>query len=315
MSIGYERVVALVNPACTGNANTIEEPSIHRLEELRASKYGRKLLEITTHPESERTQELLHSTLEAGDVLCVVGGEGTVNTAVRALVDPGLSHLEVPIVPTWDGNGHDAANMLNGRPKHISDVLDRGKKVPIRPINTRVHGNGEPKQEIAAVYMGIGAGAIGATRLNDKDHRKRRFYQSPAGRIAYEVPMLLGSFVDAQEFMIQEGDDPEPKPCYDITVASGPRIAKFAKLPVNLLEEELFAFRVERKNTTAIARRMLALGLGVPSGTYLRKEEALEFTVLDSVAAHFDAEHQILKPGTDIRVKLHETPYYAISTV
>ena len=314
MNSGFERVVTLVNPACTGNVNTIEEPVIHRLEELRGSKYGRKLLEITTHPESERTQELLHDTLQAGDVLCVVGGEGTVNAAVRALVDPGLSHLEIPIVPTWDGNGHDTANMLNGQPKPISDVLDRGVKVPIHPIDTRVHGNGEPRREIAAVYMGIGAGAIGAARLNDKDHRKRRFYKNSLGRIAYEVPMLLESFVDAQEFMIQEGDEPEPKPCYDITVANGPRIAKFAKLPINLLEEELFTFRVERKNTTAITRRMLALGLGVPSGRYLKKEESLEFTVLSSVAAHFDAEHQILEPGTDISIQQHTTPYFALST-
>jgi len=308
----FGRVVALVNPASTGGvAKGEQSPAARRLAELHASKYGRAVLRIDTHEETKATQEQLHRQLEAGDVLCIFGGDGTINSAIKALTSPELSRLEVPILPMWCGNGNDLANMLNGRPKPASEVLDAATIRPVRPIATRLHSEAGIVNELAAVYMGLGAGALGSRRLDAKEHRRRRFYNNPLGRIAYEVPMLLKTFADSPEFTIEEQG--ELKSCFDITVANGPRMAKFAKLPVDLFEEELFAFRVDNKGTLPIARRMAALGIGIPNGTYMTNG-TLDFTVKDQVLAHFDAESQIISPDTEVSIRQFETPYYALAS-
>jgi diacylglycerol kinase family enzyme len=312
MSERFERVVALVNPVSTGGiAKGEQSPAARRLAELHASKYGHAVLKLDTLKEPEATQERLHKELEAGDVLCIFGGDGTINTAVKALTSPELRRLKVPILPMWCGNGNDLANMLNGRPNPAAEVLDNANIQSIRPIAARVRNETGVVNELAAVYMGLGAGALGSKRLDTQEHRQRRFYDNPLGRIAYEVPMLLKTFVDSPEFTIEE--DGELKNCFDITVANGPRMAKFAKLPVNLFEEQLFAFRVDNKRTLPIARRMLALGMGTPHGEYIT-DTPWEFTVKDFVPAHFDAESQVLPPDTEVSIRQFETPYYALTS-
>ncbi|HSD56064.1 MAG TPA: diacylglycerol kinase family protein [Candidatus Saccharimonadales bacterium] len=301
------RVVILENPACTGAQSVARE----RIEELEASRYAGNILRLTTHVEGERTVDLLRSNLEEGDALCIAGGDGTVRQGLTAVMTPELVPLQVPLVPMWCGNGNDLAHMLNGRPKPLSGVLEQGKIAPVRSIRALIQDERGTREELASIYSEVGAGAIGAERLNDKNHRARRLYKYALGRIAYEVPTLLGSFAEAQLFDIEE--DGQLRQIYDIAVANGSRMAKFARLPVNLFDEKLFAFRATERQVWPIARRMAALGMGIPRGEYIA-EEPLTFTVKDRVMMHFDAETQVLEPDTVVSIGQHKMPYYTVTT-
>ncbi|HEU4913874.1 MAG TPA: diacylglycerol kinase family protein [Candidatus Saccharimonadales bacterium] len=295
----FERAVVLTNPMCT-RAKSVRR----RVAELADSPYGRHLEVIPTKPDREATEEKIRQCLQPGDVLCVAGGDGTVNTAIRS--------ANVPILPLWGGNGNDLAHMLNGRPvRRPSRLLERAEVVPIRPIRGDISIADENTTEIAGSYAGFGAGALGALRLDDGGHRKKIFYSIAAARMLYEADLLLKSLAEAQPFTVTR--DGEKQSVYDITLANGPRIAKVGRLPVQLTEERCFAFETTDKSFMPITQRMGALAIGRPSGSYIT-DKTYDFTVHEPVLAHFDAEPQILPPDTHVSLSLAEEPFYAVTT-
>jgi hypothetical protein len=297
----FERAAVLSNPVCT-RAKTVQR----RVAELADSPFGRHLEVIVTEPEREATENKIRSRLRPGDVLCVAGGDGTVNTAVR-------SAGEVPVLPLWGGNGNDLAHMLNGRPTNRpSRLLEKGKVVAIRPIQGSITTESGTTTEIASSYAGFGAGALGALYLNDGVHREKLFYSLAGMRLLYEADLLLRSFAASEPFSVCR--DGKEQDIFDLTVANGPRIAKFGRLPLRLTEERQFAFGVEEKGIWPIARRMGALAIGRPDGEYIT-DGAYEFTLLSNTLAHFDAEPQILFAGTHVSIRQAETPFYAVTTV
>ena len=103
-----QRVVILENPVSTRAAEmAVRLHGVHH-------EYGKSIVTLPTTGETERDETALAELLEPGDVLCIAGGDGTVNLAVNVLAEEEQSAKRIPILPVWGGNGNDLARTLNG---------------------------------------------------------------------------------------------------------------------------------------------------------------------------------------------------------
>lgn len=309
----FDRIVIVTNPTSTRAAQIH-----HLIDELEASTYGKRLHTIHTKADIDSTTEILQNTLHPGDVVVVAGGDGTVHQIINALANGTLLGQRIPILPLWGGNGNDMAHMLNGRStRRPSKLLQQGKVTAIYPIQVHYTSDEDNAQRLAGYCVGIGATAYGALCLNEAAYRRRIGYKNKFVRQLYEAHALTKALSEISTYTIEDGQG--IRTIFERTIANGPRMAKYGKLPVKLTEQRLFVTDIAEKHTLAVAgwlgRLVCQPLVGPPSGYYLEGGQELSFAIRHKPTfMHFDAETHVLPPDSEVHITQASHPFYAIST-
>ena len=127
----FDRIIILHNPQ-SKNAATANV----RIKHLR-KRYDGQVRTVEIADELAVTRQLLLNVLseEVADgktpVLCIAGGDGTVNMALQSLTSPAVpKHIhDIPIVPMGTGNANDLAYMLYDDPGQIDDIFTNGTPI------------------------------------------------------------------------------------------------------------------------------------------------------------------------------------------
>jgi hypothetical protein len=312
MTTHFDHVLILINPWSTHI--DAARPRIARLRQLLGDSKVH-MLEIGDGP-GKSSRELLakhQKFLGSNTLLCVVGGDGTVNAVIRFLLTSGLSAdaQKTILLPLWGGNANDLAHMLNGPSYRITnkELLRRGKIVPIYPLCCEVTlPDGTAQTYIASSYISFGATAMAARRLNTLIHRNSAWHKVPGGRFVREFTTIVQTWAKVSAFTVEENG--MSKPIYERIFINGSRIAKLRPLPLKLTDENFYALTVKDKRIRALAQYVREL-LHRPAA-----ESTTEVTFIckDEAWGQGDGETFHVEAGAKVRVYRRRTPFYAWST-
>lgn|GEM_PF-5645736 len=306
----FERILLLMNTHSTRSRRTVEQVQ----DDLDASIYAGHYQPFETVGTHEETAERLKLELRRGDALCVIGGDGTVNTACNVLINPQIAAYNIPMAVAPAGNGNDFAKAFrNNRQHHLVDILAQGTPTPVHPIMCHYSNGEEYNNRAAASHLGFGATALGAQYLNDSAYRRFMSHLPTATRLPIEGYKLTKALKEAQPFTIKDPETEGAHQIYERSVINGPRMAKLGHLPVALTEQRAVVTTLEQKSLLRTALWMGAVIGGMIKREYIDQENPLEFTVLsDNALMHFDAETQSVKPNTTFYITPSKTPFYVL---
>lgn len=316
--VQFNRLVVFLNPNSTHNLAARK-----RVDEVKSILAGLPCDVIETSNEgleaNARLVEKNASKLGPRTLLCIAAGDGTINHIIQALLRS--EHLSeaarrTPILPLWGGNANDLAHMLNGPAfrARLRDIITTGHVVPIHPLECDMSGKGHKRiVRVAACYVGFGATALVAHRLNLPNHRQSRLNALPGGRILQEVITVITTLIDVPSFSIKESDS--IKNVYEISFYNGSRMAKVEHLPVQLTDEMFYlnALRDKRILFLLPIPRFVEFTQKRIAQKLLRSYET--FTTQEKSWAQFDGEPLQIPAQTKVQMQLSSRPFYALSTI
>lgn len=313
--ISFKQIIILHNP----NSTNSETASRH-IEEIKRIFPDVPCSVIQTASSALKTIERLRTSknkLGRETLLCVAGGDGTVNRAVEFLqADPELSESarETIILPLWAGNANDLANMANGSLSRIrlAALFDNATPTPIYPlICTLTDSNGYSRVFRAASYVGFGVTASVARVLNDSSHRtkwRRRLYLR---RIVAEAIAVWRAVVDFNGFKIEE--DHIKSVLYERSYVNGTRMGRLQPLAADLTERSFLQTTVYKKD-----KHIFGFYRWLRGNTRLASKNTVishdRFTTEDSIWMQCDGEPIHLEKDTQVVVKCSDQPLFVLAT-
>ncbi len=309
----FKRVIILVNPRST--QIDAARSRIAFIKQL-MSHVPVRILELDVD-QGRTTASLLKDEqkhLNKGTLLCVAGGDGTVNSVLKYLMSAGSPKeaAQAVVLPLWGGNANDLAHMLNGPAlkSAVPDILRRGKRVPIRPLYCElISPAGERALYIASSYISFGASGLAARRLNTLLHRGSKWHKVPGGRIIRETFTVLETFARVSEFHITE--EGSTTGIYERIFINGSRIAKVRPLPLKLTDDAFYKLTIKEKRLRAVVMYLREL-FRRPEAEQTREE--VTFVCEDRAWGQADGETFRVAAGTKVRVYRSPKPFYALST-
>lgn len=307
--VKYAHIVVLENPNST-NASIGKRY-------LTAIKQANPESEFETITVDWELATKLKPKLKSHTLLCVIGGDGTMNSVAQILLgDASLQadQRRLPVLPLWGGNANDLAHILNGRPSHekCQQIIQAGKATPIYPLRCRIKTEGQKELvRFAICYASFGAVAHVAVQLNKPSLRKNPLYNLPVGKIFSETAITLKTLHEAPTFVVEH--EGERKIVYDWIIGKGPRMAKLLHMPVELTDQMFYQSILERKSLSDVAVRIAGLAWGTLAPT--NDTKPVTFTTTEPIWAQFDGEPLKLPTHTTVTVGLSQRPFYALSTV
>lgn len=311
--VAFKRVIVLVNPRSTQIAAARNRIAL--IKQL-MSHVPVRILELDVDKGRTTTSLLKAKQKQLGKdtLLCIAGGDGTVNSVLKYLMSPDSPKetAQTVILPLWGGNANDLAHMLNGPAfkNAIPDILRRGLPVPIRPLCCElVSPAGERSLFIASSYISFGASGLAARRLNTLLHRNSNWHKVPGGRTVREALTVLETFARVSEFHITE--DGKTTGIYERIFINGSRIAKVRPLPLKLTDDAFYKLTIKEKRLKAVVMYLREL-FRRPQAEQTREE--VSFVCEDKAWGQADGETFHVAAGTKVRVYRLPTPFYALST-
>lgn len=258
----------------------------------------------------------LATLLQPNSLICVAGGDGSVNSVARTLLGNrqlSASQKSTPLLPLWCGNANDLAYAVNGRPSvaKCKTIIQQGRIVPIYPLRCTIEHNGQVSTQIAVSYMSFGAVAHAAQRYNQPDFRKNPMHNLPGIRPFNEVIILLQALYDTPAFTIEQNG--EVRQMYDWIIGKSPRMAKNVRLPIALTDRAFYQSIVQRKNLPDIVSRAAGMMWDLIQPKHSKKP--ITFTVRETTWAQFDGEPIRLPAHATVTITLHPRPLRVLSTV
>jgi len=140
----------LVNPACGGGTGAAAAESVARI--LRAAGHD---VAVTPTPGVRETHGLVDDAVGRGDVVVLVGGDGTLSSVAGRVAARGGT---LGLVPA--GRGNDFARMLGlpSAPAAAAQVLMSGSPKTVDLLQVTIPG-GEPRVIAGSAYSGLDARA------------------------------------------------------------------------------------------------------------------------------------------------------------
>lgn len=312
----FDRLVVIYNPIST-NARR----SRKRIAELKDLFPSKEVIVVETSPGGlEANKKLVAreaAKFNGRTLLCIAAGDGTVSAVLDGLL--GAKSLPkkakmVPLLPLWGGNANDLAYMINGRPSRINlkDVFEKGRVVPIYPLNVKLVIDGKATQKIAGCYVSFGASAYTARQADMPKNRKKKIYIVPGARMLTEMYIVAKSMLKAKTFTITVGGKTEP--VYERIFVNGSRIAKVDRLPVRLNEKAFYEATLSHKHPQALLSLLSALKF-FKNRTYGEvTEKDIKFKLNEDTWSQIDGEVMRLRKDTEVEISLSQTPFYVLST-
>jgi diacylglycerol kinase family enzyme len=297
----FERIVPVVNPHSTNIGRA--QGYLDDLYDAFPSFTDRNMQPIETTRNAEKTLERILQNTRPGDLVPILGGDGTISAAAQA-----AAGRDIILLPMWAGNGNDAASDLNGeagaRPMH--QLILHGIKKAIHPVD--IHIDSRALQAIN--YFEVGSNPKGAKLLNTNAWRNLPGYDNDRLRSIYEYAALLPIAFFSRRFPITEDDI--TRRAVNLSVVRSHHVAKHATFPVSL--EETHAFMTESSTPLHLLPWALRALRGTLKGDYLELGQKRSMQIGRTVLYHIDAEPGVIEKGSTLELSMADTPFYAVST-
>lgn len=311
----FDRFVILKNPAST-NIRTAER----YIAELRKMFPGAtfKTIKVGRTP-SETFKKLQSAASQLGPrtLLCIAGGDGTVNRVVSFL--SGSKKLpaqarRTPLLPLWAGNANDFAHMLNGPAYRVRLPLlfKQSRVTPIYPLECRLADAGGRSQTYYAMnYAGFGATAAVAREINQSEHRRRWWQHLLLSKIIGEVATVGRIVMGSAGFTLEENGAQHS--VFERSYINGTRMGRLQPFAASLTEKVFVQTTVfqEDKHVMAFYRWLTGNMRPAPSSKHNRSST---FTTKDSIWMQVDGEPVRVPKNTRITVRCSPIPLYALNT-
>ncbi|MFI5271338.1 MAG: diacylglycerol/lipid kinase family protein [Candidatus Saccharimonadales bacterium] len=308
---GFDNCVVVVNP--TSSSYDKGQQYIRQLDALFKSNLEVIEMRMSDYERPSWLITRLNSVLNSNTLLCIAGGDGTVNIIVDSMLrSSAVSDLakQATILPLWAGNANDLAHMVNGNPpSSIESILNNGEKIPVYPLLvTTVTGN-KSTSKLAVNYVSLGASAYASVRISSPGHRHKRIYRLPGARNLTDMASVTRAFVGAATF---ESDiEGLKRSIYDIALINGPRIAKVSRIPIKLSDKNFFEILIVRKHPLILSY-LMELFRGITVERHTRTERS--FSINDPTWGQIDGEAIQIPGNTSIEVKSFSRPFNILST-
>lgn len=308
----FDRCIVVQNPRSTHIDQALKR--IQPLADLFGPK-GMRLFRLEAGDAAGNQQRLRDLAPQLGPktLLCIAGGDGTVNwVANMLLLDPAFAKVRAtPVLPLWGGNANDLAHMLNGAASsaNLRRIVESAPVLEVRPLRCRMQHGGEVHDRLACCYISFGASALAAHTMNDPSHATRRRALSTVGRVARELGTVVRVLARAPRFTVEENGG--QKQVYERVIFNGSRFAKVERLPLKLTDNAFYHATVERKEVRALLRVASAV-TSRRTGDKVRGTH-LAFTAKSSLFMQLDGETAAVVPGTSITVDLSPEPLHLLS--
>ncbi len=313
----FERIFVFFNPASTHAKRSerrikeLEKLYPHKVEVVKTSSEGRAanqaILRKLAHRLSEKT------------LVGIAAGDGTVGLVVETLTATGKDRIpqaasKAPILPLWGGNANDLAYMLNGLSvgKRLSRVFSKAEIVPIYPLIVTITSpdKKDTSTHIAACYAALGVSGRMAHTLNKRSYRAPSVWKSLGFKVIRELVYVTQTFKIATKFTYSQSNHKHR--AYELLFANGSRMAKVDRLPITLSEPYFYADHLEHSTFGAVMRKFMNVARG--QRRERRLHQRLHFTVHDQVWAQFDGEPEKIVANSEMSVRLHDQPFYALAS-
>jgi hypothetical protein len=298
MSVEFERIVGVVNPECSEHKQGIAQLD----EVIRALPADFPYIEIETNEDFVGTSERLAEVLQPDDLVAPVGGDGTKNAVMRAMLAKGGVMLPIP-----GGNGNDLERSLHGRQAWPSplQLLREGEPVSIHPIQVAVEGM---STLYAINYFGIQATAKGSYTMDQSWYRNLPVADRAEMRAIYEFLLLPPIAFFSRPFFVKENDI--VRMAVDMSFMNGSSMAKHGKPPVDIADPHLFM--TECRLPLDLLPWAIRGVRGTMNGEYLEKGRQRAFRLGRTVLAHIDAQTFKIPEDREVTVSVAEKPFKAL---
>lgn len=311
----FKQIIILYNPNSTNSGS-----AKRHIDEIKLIFRGVPFEIIKTTSSVPRNRDKLRQLkdkLGPHTLLCVAGGDGTVNFAVEFLQsDPKISEeaRKSVLLPLWAGNANDLANMINGSLARVRlpALLENAKITPIYPlVCTLTEGNGFSRIFSAASYASFGVTASVARVLNDRSHRARWRRRLHLGRIFAEIMTLWHTIVDFSGFKIEENGTSAI--LYERSYVNGTRMGRLQPLAASLTERSFLQTTVYKKD-----KHILGLYRWIRDSTRLASKNTVishdQFIAVDSIWMQCDGEPIHLEKDTHVTIECSDQPLLVLAT-
>jgi len=311
----FRRFLVVRNPVST-NAHT----AVRRIADLERSFPDMECAVIETLPGGREANAALlrpfAKKLGKDTLLCIAGGDGTINMVLETLLnDMKLSEeaRRTPILPLWGGNANDLAHMLNGRAKraNLPKLVASDEVVKVFPlVCSMTDTSGNVVVRLAACYASFGASAISTLELSKQTARAHiPLSRIPLLRFMWELLIVIPAMSQSPTFTTSE--DGKSRSVYEHVIFNGPRFAKITGVKRKLTDQTFHRVVVEQKRLSDLLT--FAGALTRPKQAAKFETTHTEFTVLEGTWAQFDGEAMRVYAGTHITVTVGTVPFYALS--
>ena len=275
----------LVNPVCGGGSGAVAAESVART--LRDA--GGHDVTITPTPGVRETHDLVDNAVARGDVIVLVGGDGTLSSLAGRVAARGGT---LGIVPA--GRGNDFARMLGlpSAPAAAAEVLLSGSPKTVDLLRVTIPG-GEPRVIAGSAYSGLDARAGEIVETVRWMPVKLQYPYSALYAIATYRPARFRVAVD--------GDGAEYAGASVVVANSayygnGMKIAPGAVIDDGLLDVVIIEAESRRKLMQALPKVYQGAHVNLP-GVHVRRGQRVEVTASPQVSMGGDGEPVGRLPG------------------
>lgn len=299
--VEFDRIVPIINPRSSNIRRA--RGYLEDLYDAYPTFYDRGQPPIETTPDLERTIERIQAQTRPGDLVPVLGGDGTISAAAQA-----ITGRDIVMLTTWAGNGNDGSRDLNGEPgeRPIHQLIQRGQTVAVYPMTIAI----DSLRRQAINYFEFGCNPKGARLLNSPAWRRLPGYRNDHIRNLYEYAALPPTAFFSRRIPVTEAG--ATRHLVNFSAIRSHYLAKHALAPVRLSEPR--AFTTEVRTQPGLLPWAYQAVRGNLRGDYLEKGQVRSMHIGRTVLYHIDAEPDTIERGSQLSISLAETPFYAVST-
>lgn len=300
----YNRAVVLYNPT---KESTPRFTTAREQVNVLTQSLGIPLETVASDRDTRTTQERVLKIVTSSDLLLVLGGDGTINPAVQALVrqdkEKRLTLLAVPV-----GTANDFSRNHNGSvrgPDGLVTILRSGKLIDIHPMSLSVASEAEdrPHDYIAINNAGIGYTALMAELLDSSWHRDSALRKMPIiGQVAQEIRAGNRSMSNLKLMPIYENGNDEPTYVLDRSFVHAQTAGKYGRYRISHLDPEFLDIPSYEATRRGIIGGAVATMIGRYNG---QRATQVKFSTGEQEAlGHVDGETFVVAPSSQVTVGL-----------
>jgi hypothetical protein len=317
MSVSFERIIILRNPASTRADNALKR--IAALQDITGAATCTVL--ETSAEGREANKALLRALapqLGSQTLLCVAAGDGTINLVIEILLtDPDLPKdaRKTPVLPLWGGNANDLAHMLNGPAwrTSVKHILEQGTVAAVQPIACRLtYKDGTQRTHLGVCYASFGASAFAARRLAEPAQRHHPLDRIPGGRTVKELATVIKALMDAPQLTVQE--DAHERNMYEHIFIKGSRFAKVQGVRLKLTAPHFYHTVMRSRGATKLFFHIWKMT--APRAASRVASDHASFTVgSGELWGQVDGEVFAVPSGTRVDISLSKRRVYLLGTL